>query len=479
MLHLPVLRGGRPYRSLSRRTLTDVASGDPVAEVSQANRGLIARDLAHDDGRRALDALSLPELLGICSAAGDLFLEAALPLGDEEQKPADYVAQVSATTGLPRSLARANMDKIALVLANMEAVLGGLTRGLDLDILDRGHGRQNGRPLSYVRECRRLGAVLPNNSPGVHALWLPAIPLRVPLILKPGGEEPWTPYRIAQAFMAAGCPPEAFGFYPTDYAGAAEVLLRCERSLLFGGDTTVGTWKGDPGVQLHGPGRSKIVLGPDAVGAWEGYLDLMVESVAANGGRSCVNASGIWLTGGSGEGAPRDQARALAGALARRLAAIRPRALDDPEAGLAAFSNPVVAEHVAGMLRSQLRQPGVEDVTAPARGGDLLVRAHGCTFLTPTVVHCEDPDHPLANTEFLFPFVSVVAVARQNLVQTMGPSLVVTALGEEEELIAELLAAPTVERLNLGPIPTNAISWDQPHEGNLFEHLYRQRAFQR
>jgi hypothetical protein len=23
------------------------------------------------------------------------------------------------------------------------------------------------------------------------------------------------------------------------------------------------------------------------------------------------------------------------------------------------------------------------------------------------------------------------------------------------------------------------ISWDQPHEGNLFEHLYARRAFQR
>ena len=32
--------------------------------------------------------------------------------------------------------------------------------------------------------------------------------------------------------------------------------------------------------------------------------------------------------------------------------------------------------------------------------------------------------------------------------------------------------------LNLGPIPTPRISWDQPHEGNLFDHLYARRAFQ-
>jgi hypothetical protein len=27
-------------------------------------------------------------------------------------------------------------------------------------------------------------------------------------------------------------------------------------------------------------------------------------------------------------------------------------------------------------------------------------------------------------------------------------------------------------------MPTNQISWDQPHEGNLFDHLYGRRAFQ-
>jgi hypothetical protein len=32
--------------------------------------------------------------------------------------------------------------------------------------------------------------------------------------------------------------------------------------------------------------------------------------------------------------------------------------------------------------------------------------------------------------------------------------------------------------LNIGPVQTNVIQWDQPHEGNLFDHLYARRAFQ-
>ena len=35
-----------------------------------------------------------------------------------------------------------------------------------------------------------------------------------------------------------------------------------------------------------------------------------------------------------------------------------------------------------------------------------------------------------------------------------------------------------IDRLNIGPVPTTKVQWNQPHEGNLFEHLYRQRALQ-
>ena len=471
MVHLPVLRAGRPYKSMNRVTVCHVASGAPVAQVSQANRGLIARDLHRlDAARAALEELSVAQLLAICKGAARLFATGDLPLDDGEvQSPDDYIRQLSATTSLPESLCRANMAKICKVLDEMEEVLGGLTRGLDLSILDRGWGLQGNRPLSYVCQARALGAVLPSNSPGVHSLWLPAIPLKVPLVLKPGSEEPWTPFRIAQAFMAAGCPPAAFGFYPADHGGAAEILLRCERSLLFGGDATVGSWKGDPGVQIHGPGRSKILIGADQIQAWETHLDAMVASVAANSGRSCINASGVWVP---------EQGRQIAAALARRLAAIQPRALDDPEAQLAAFSNPQLAARLGEMLEAQLKVPGAEDLSAPYRAGARLIKAHGCTFLAPTVVYCEDPGHPLANSEFLFPFVSVVQVPQEEMPRRIGPTLVVTAISEDEGFIGALLGAAVVERLNLGPIPTNQISWDQPHEGNLFEHLYRQRALQ-
>jgi hypothetical protein len=54
---------------------------------------------------------------------------------------------------------------------------------------------------------------------------------------------------------------------------------------------------------------------------------------------------------------------------------------------------------------------------------------------------------------------------------------VTTAISNDEDFQAALMESAHIDRLNLGPIPTYQVSWDQPHEGNLFEHLYRQRSF--
>ena len=117
-------------------------------------------------------------------------------------------------------------------------------------------------------------------------------------------------------------------------------------------------------------------------------------------------------------------------------------------------------------------------MTAEHRNTDRFAQAHGATFLLPTVIWCDEAVHPLANTEFLFPFVSIVEAPQEELPDRIGSTLVVTAITEDRRFIRELFASPNVDRLNLGPIPTTQISWDQPHEGNLFEHLYRQRALQ-
>ncbi len=466
MIHIPILRAGRSYRSLKTVKVSHIKTGETLVEVSQANRGLIAKDLLDLPlHKKTFSHYSVADLIGICLDAARLFTTADLPLDDGMQSPQDYIKQVSGTTGLPEVLCLQNMGKIQGILENIETVLDGLTRGLDLQILDTGWGIQNERTMSYVCETDGLGAVLPSNSPGVHSLWIPAVPLKVPLVLKPGREEPWTPYRIAQAFMEAGMPPEAFSFYPTDYPGANEILFRCGRSMLFGSGSTVSSWVNDPRVEIHGPGRSKIIIHEGQNGNWENYLNLIVKSVSKNGGRSCINASGVWTT---------ENGRDIAESIALHLSQIEPKPLDHPDAGIAAWANPKAAHSISALIDRHLKEPGATELTI----GERVVELDGCTFLRPTVIWCEDPEHPLANAEYPFPFVSVVEVPSSQLVESIGSTLVASVMSGDADFIEKLITTPQIDRLNIGAIPTNQISWDSPHEGNLFEHLYRQRAFQ-
>jgi acyl-CoA reductase-like NAD-dependent aldehyde dehydrogenase len=466
MLHIPILRKGVPYRSLDIIRTPHYRTREPFVEISQANVGLIRRDLLdQQSAREALGAFPTADLIAISRRAADIFLNETLPVGDSPQSPDDYLRQLASTTGMPHTLARKNMRKIHAALFEMEQVIKGLTRGVPFEILDRGFGTG----LSFFARTNSLGIVLPSNSPGVHSLWTPAFALKIPLVLKPGSAEPWTPYRMIQALIRAGAPPAAFSYYPADHAGGGEILRQCGRGMVFGDVSSTKIWANDPRVEVHGPGYSKIVIGEDCVDDWEKYLDAMMESIAANSGRSCVNASGVWT--------PR-HGKKIAEALAARLAEIIPRAEDDPEARLSPFADPNVAARMSGMIDAEMQgTPGARDVSVAHRQPARLVSWQGCSYLLPTIVEC-DVEHPLANREYLFPFASVVEVPEEQMPQVLGPSLAVMALTNDAKFRRRLLESSLVGRLNFGPIPTMQITWDQPHEGNLFDHLYARRAFQ-
>src|SRR5229473_5265056 len=470
MLNLPIVRWGQPYTSLEQDTVKHFITGETLAKVSQANTGLLSRDMrmAHR-AREVLTAIPIAELIDMMKKAGDLYLNAALPMGDGEQSPDDFARQQSASTGLPEHMCKANMKKNHFVLSNMDQILDALTRGLPLDVLSRGYGKESrGVTVSYQVQSPVLGLVLPSNSPGVHTLWLPVIPMQIGLVLKPGPQEPWTPYRMAEAFFQAGIPRAAISIYPGAGDVGAAVLDSCERSLIFGGTATVDRYRGNPRVQAHGPGFSKILLGDDQVDHWEQYLDVMVDSVFANSGRGCINCSGIWAS---------RHTREIAAAIAERLASVRPLAPDHPDAALAAFTVPGVADAISQSIDADLSAGGATDVTASRRGGSRVIKDGQADYLLPTVVHCTSPETPIAKKEYMFPFVTVVECPEAKMLGAIGPTLVCSAITGQEPLRKQLIDATNIDRLNLGPVPTTQLNWLQPHEGNIVEFLFRARAF--
>jgi Aldehyde dehydrogenase family len=470
MLHLPVLRWGQPYTSMDVDTVAHFATGEPIAKVSRANGGLIQRDMRKAArAREVLRDIPITELIARAGRAGELYANAELPMGDGSQSPDDFVRAQAGTTGLPERLCRANMKKNMFVLSEMSRILTSLTRGLDLDVLSRGFGEERGVPISFQAESPVLGLVLPSNSPGVHTLWLPVIPLQIGLVLKPGPQEPWTPFRMAEAFFQAGIPREAISIYPGEGDVGAAVLDGCARSLIFGGTATVDRYRGNARVQAHGPGFSKILIGDDQVDDWEKHLDVMVDSVFANSGRGCINCSGIWAS---------RHGREIADAIAKRLAGIRPLAADHADASLAAFTVPGTADAISNAIDADLQTPGVTDVTAKYRQGPRTVKDGRAEYLLPTVLHCDSPDVPAAKKEYMFPFVTVVDCSEAQMLEKIGPTLVCSAVTCRPEFRRALVDAVHIDRLNLGPVPTIQLNWLQPHEGNIVEFLFRARAFQ-
>ena len=469
MLNIPVLRWGKPYESLEKDQVVHFLTGEPIATVSQANGAILQRDMRHaKNARKALLDFKPHELIERIKKAADLYLNATLPMGDGKQSPDDFARQQSATTGLPEHMAKANMHKNHFVLTHMDQMLDALTRGLPLEILSRGYGVESrGVVVSYQCQSPALGVVLPSNSPGVHTLWLPVIPMQVGLVLKPGPQEPWTPYRMTAAFTEAGIPAEAIAIYPGGPDAGAAVLAACDRSMIFGGTATVERYKGNPKVSVHGPGFSKILLGDDIVDDWEKYLDIMVESVFINSGRGCINCSGIWASRHTNE---------IAAAIAERIGRVEAKPPEDPSAALAAFTVPGQAQAVWSNIEVDLRESGATHVTE--QYGPRLVEKERCAYLRPTVIHCDSPAVAAAKKEFMFPFVTVVKCPQEKMLESIGYTLVGTAITNNESWQRELTDATNIDRLNIGPIPTLKLDWLQPHEGSIIEFLFRARAYQ-
>jgi hypothetical protein len=107
------------------------------------------------------------------------------------------------------------------------------------------------------------------------------------------------------------------------------------------------------------------------------------------------------------------------------------------------------------------------------------VNFDGGVFVRPTITFCDSFAHPLANREFLCPYASVVQVPQSEMLRNIGYTLAASVITKDPAFIDQVMAYPQIDRLNIGPVSTMKISWDQPHEGNMFEFLWHRRSIER
>jgi acyl-CoA reductase-like NAD-dependent aldehyde dehydrogenase len=160
----------------------------------------------------------------------------------------------------------------------------------------------------------------------------------------------------------------------------------------------------------------------------------------------------------------------LYAALAQKLGPIAPTAPDD--------ETPRLREYEDGRLHRRANRRRPQNTRRHGRDGEVSQRSaqdrvEGGVYMRPTIVLCDSFAHPLTNKEFLCPYASVVQVPQGEMLKQIGYSLAVSAITKGQKFIEQLVEFPEIERLNIGPVSTMKISWDQPHEGNMFEFLYK------
>ena len=122
---ITLIRKGKLYRSLDVQEIPELGTDRVAARVSFANAGLIRRDmLDFSSARAALKKFKASELLEMAQRAGECFLNDTLPVGEEQipQTPDDYMHSLAATNGLPHSLIRTNMDRLAHVFQQVPTI---------------------------------------------------------------------------------------------------------------------------------------------------------------------------------------------------------------------------------------------------------------------------------------------------------------------------------------------------------------------
>jgi acyl-CoA reductase-like NAD-dependent aldehyde dehydrogenase len=440
-----------PYRTRSRAPVS-IIDGVAVAELSVVPPLYISRAIG---AQRGVRPLPVREREAALTKAADAFAHGVIAGLDFDT----YTSLASRISGVPisgtRAGARAVADGVASAFGGVQAARPA---GAVLDWHDN-RARQGG--AVWARRGEVFAVLASGNGPGVHGLWPQALALGYRVAVRPSRREPLTAHRLVQALRQAGFRPHDAVYLPTDHRGADEMIRSADLAMVYGGQEVVDRYAGDPTVFVNGPGRAKILITADH--DWRDYLDTITDSIANLGGVACVNTTAVLY---EGDPAP------LAAAIAERLSTIEALPTDDerailPTQSLSAATD--LASHLARVAAGSTSLLGADQVVA-ALGDDYAA-------LRPAVHLLTTPDVAKLNVELPFPCVWVAPWSRADGLKPLRHSLVISAITDDDDLIDDLLAEPTIANVYGGRHPTHHTAPDIPHDGFLADFLMRNKGF--
>ena len=251
-MFVPALMGnGRDgYRSLDRQRLMGF-DGSLVAE-STITPALLVHNLRTRPAS-GLRLMPIRQILDIFARAGEIF-GSGQPDG---LSPEDYVRMSTLTSGLPLSInRRQTIGAFPPALQMMEQFLRVQSPG-GLDVFDSHVYDAEGLTIGFTPRGRNVGYVMPGNHPSTHFMWLCALAMKMSVVVRPSGDDVFTPYRAAMALLEAGLPEDAIVFAPGGHDLVDAIIDTCSLSVLFGMQPLADRYAANRNVRIHGPGRSK------------------------------------------------------------------------------------------------------------------------------------------------------------------------------------------------------------------------------
>jgi hypothetical protein len=450
-------KGREGYRSIERKALTGF-DGSPLGEAT-----ITPALLVHEVARRkssALRSLPIRAVLDIFDRAADIFASGR-PDGLE---PEAFVRNASLSSGLPLSIVRKQTLGLFPSAFRMMDRFLQMQVPCGLEVFDRHYYDAGGVRIGLAPRGRNVGFVMPGNHPSTHLMWLCALAMKVPVVLRPSNDDLFTPYRLVTALLDAGLPEDGIAFVPGGHDLVDPIVQSCALSVLFGGQQLADRYASNRSVRIHGPGRSKVVVLADADIAET--VDLICRLVMDDAGRGCINGSAVVVEGSEGS------ASALAAAVAEALAKVPVESPLVEGAQLGAVSQ-AEADAYCGLVDGRLGSGAIEHT--PGRTGR-IVTLEGVRMMRPTVIEVSSFEHPLFGLELPFPFVVFAPASRPDLVRAAASSLAVVVAGEDAALAEELLLEPTIDKVFAGGALSTEFDPREPHEGFLLDFLYQKKA---
>ncbi len=467
---LPLLRNGEEYLSSDKKPMFSI-NGERLLDVSFAPELHVQMAIPINKmrGYNLLQKLSIDDLISIYVEAGKIFFE-DMDIQGVNTNIDEWSELITLATGMPITFVKNSMmlTKHFFQKSELKRFLEANSPTGNIDIFDNNVDFRGSTMFGYSPRGRNVGIALPGNHPAVALLGLVVPLFKIPTIIRSSSSEPFMSYRLCKALWEAGIPSESLFHFVTDHSVVDSLLRKSDLGIVFGSEWTQDLYGDDSKIKVFGPGRSKVVVDFDKIDSLS--LDLALstayESISADGGRGCINASGIIYN------TPNGYDNFISN-LAQKMSSSVPLDPLDPQATIPAM-NINQAKSLYAFIQSRI-SPEVNDITSLCRGSkDFLSIQDDLAFLLPTLLEVKETSL-VRNDEYPFAFGTIVKPHEYESHELAKDSLSVSYLTDDPHKVKKYLIDPTIKKVFLNQLTFN-VDLAAPHEGFYSDFLYQSKA---